>query len=62
MRTTGIIFIFMGVLSILAAIIKASAGYESNFGGIGVLILGAFLISRAKKKEEEQQAKREWEE
>lgn len=62
MRTTGIVFVIIGVLSTLAAVGSASAGYDANFGGIGVLILGVFLISRAKRKEAEQQAKREWEE
>lgn len=52
MKTTGIVLVTIGVISTLGAIIGAVNGYQTNFGGLTLVVLGAFLISRANKKKE----------
>ena len=52
MKTTGIVLVVLGLLSTIVAIIGASNGHRTSFGGITFVILGAFLISRAEKKKE----------
>ena len=60
MKTAGIILVVLGVFSIIGAVIAASKGYRASFGGITFLVLGAFLISRAEKKKEEEAKKKMW--
>lgn len=61
MKTTGIVLVTIGVISTLGAIIGAVNGYQTNFGGLTFVVLGAFLISRANKKKEEDEKKKQWE-
>lgn len=60
MRTTGIVFIVLGGLSVLGAIWAASVGRTTSFGGLSFVVLGAFLVSRANKKKKEQEEKENW--
>lgn len=62
MKTAGIILIVIGGISTIGAIIGASHGQRSSFLGIGLLVLGIYLISRANKKKEEEEKKNKWEE
>jgi len=62
MKTTGIVLVVMGILSVLNAIIRLSSGYEGNFAGLALVALGAFLIIQGKKKKEEKEKKKQWEE
>lgn len=61
MKTTGIVLLVLGILSTLGALIGASQGYKTSFGGIAFIVLGAFLISRANKKKEDAENKKKWE-
>ena len=57
MKITGIIILSFGILSTLGAIVATINGHGTNFSGIGFIVLGAYLLSRAKKKEEERKKK-----
>ena len=61
MKTTGIVLVVFGSLSILGAIVGASRGHQTSFAGLSFIILGAFLINRANKKQEENEKRKEWE-
>lgn len=62
MKTTGIILIVFGGLSVLGTILSMANGRNSgSFGGLVFIVLGAFLISRAKQKKIEQEKKKQWE-
>ncbi|MFN1834794.1 hypothetical protein AB2B38_005985 [Balneola sp. MJW-20] len=61
MKTTGIVILVLGILSTLGAIIGAMGGADTTLSGLAFVVLGAFLISRANKKKEEEAAKSEWE-
>lgn len=61
MKTTGIVLLVLGLLSTLGGIIGAVNGQNPNFSGLMIVVLGAFLISRANKKKEEEEKKRKWE-
>jgi hypothetical protein len=61
MKTTGIVFVVIGLLSTLGAIIGAANGHRTSFAGLTFVVLGAFLISRAEKKKEEEEKKKKWE-
>jgi len=64
MRITGIILIIIGGLSLLGAIVGLAEGHSISSEGVGfaiaIIVLGAFLISRANKKKEEEEKKKEW--
>lgn len=60
MKVAGIILLVLGILSTLGAIIGTVNGHSTSFGGIAFVVLGAFLISRANKKKEEAEKKKEW--
>ncbi|MFW6272983.1 MAG: hypothetical protein ACOC2U_04295 [bacterium] len=60
MKVAGIILFVLGIMSTLGAIIGTANGNSVSFGGIGFIVLGAFLISRANKKKKEEQKKKEW--
>jgi hypothetical protein len=62
MKITGIVLIVLGGILTLTAIVGAAQGYQVNFSGVALLVLGAFLISRANRKKEEAEKKRKWEE
>lgn len=61
MKTTGIVFVVIGSLSTLGAIIGAASGHQTSFAGLTFVVLGAFLISRANSKKEEEEKKKRWE-
>lgn len=61
MKTTGIVILIIGCLSTLGGIMSTVAGRQANFAGITFIVLGAFLISRANKKKEEADKKKQWE-
>ena len=61
MKTTGIVLLVIGILSTLGGIMGAMAGGPQNFAGLTFVVLGAFLMSRANKKKEEADKKKEWE-
>lgn len=61
MKTTGIVLLVIGLLSTLGGIMGAMAGGPPNFAGLTFVVLGAFLMSRANKKKEEADKKKEWE-
>jgi hypothetical protein len=61
MKTTGIVFLVLGLLSTLVGIIGAANGQNANFSGLMIVVLGAYLISRANKKKEEEEKRRKWE-
>jgi hypothetical protein len=60
MKIAGIILLVLGIMSTLGAIIGTANGQSISFGGIGFIVLGAFLISRANKKNEDEKKKKEW--
>lgn len=62
MKTTGIILAVLGAFLTIVAIVGAIQGYQVNFSGTALLVLGIFLISRANKKKEEEEKRRNWEE
>lgn len=61
MKAAGIILLVLGILSTLGAIIGAAQGHNTSFGGLAFVVLGAFLMSRANKKKEEEANKKQWE-
>lgn len=65
MKTVGIILIVIGAISLLGAMVGMSNGQdvsaEGMGGGIGLIVLGAFLSSRTNKKREEEEKKKQWE-
>jgi hypothetical protein len=61
MKTTGIVIFVIGCLSTLGGIMGTIAGQQPNFSGLTFIVLGAFLISRANKKKEEADKKKQWE-
>lgn len=61
MKAGGIVLIVMGALSTIGALIGASQGHQTSFGGLAFIVIGAFLLSRANKKKEEEEKKKEWE-
>ena len=61
MKTTGIVILVIGSLSTLGGIMGTIAGHQPNFAGVTFIFLGAFLISRANKKKEEADKKKQWE-
>lgn len=60
MKTTGIILLVCGILATIGAIGRASQGYSFSFTGLAFAVLGAYLISRANKKKEEEKKKNRW--
>lgn len=61
MKVAGIILLSLGIISVLGAIVGAANGRQTNFAGLAFVVLGAFLISRANKKREEEERRKEWE-
>ena len=49
MKVAGIVLIVWGGLAVLAAILQVMRGFEANFAGLSLIVLGTFLISRAKR-------------
>jgi hypothetical protein len=62
MKTTGIILLVLGCLSTLGGLASMSNGGRANFSGLGLVVLGAFVISRANMRKEEAEKKKKWEE
>ena len=65
MKGIGIAFVVIGILEFFAAILALFEGMtefvSTYFKGAGIfIVLGAFMISRAKKKKEEEQNKSDW--
>jgi len=61
MKTAGIILLVLGGISVLGAIVGAAGGHDTSFSGLALVVLGAFLMSRANKKKEKEEQKRQWE-
>jgi len=61
MKVTGIILLVMGAFVMLGLIIGASQGHSVSFTGpIIFIVVGAFLISRANKRKQEEKERNEW--
>lgn len=60
MRTWGIVLIVFGSLSLLGALLAAANGAAGNAGGIVFIVLGVYLVHRAKQKEEEKNQHDNW--
>lgn len=64
MKTFGWIFLVIGILNFILFVIGASQGEpragQSLNAALLFGVLGAFMISRGKKKEQEEKEKREW--
>ena len=60
MRTWGIVLIVFGSLSLLGALLAAANGAAGSGGGIVFIVLGAYLVHRAKQKEEEKNQHDNW--
>jgi hypothetical protein len=61
MKTWGIILIVFGSLSAIGACMATAEGHNASFAGLGFIALGAYLVSRANKKKDEEEQKRRWE-
>jgi len=61
MKTTGVVILVIGLLATLGGIVGTVEGHTPNFSGLTFVVLGAFLISRANKKKQEQEDKSRWE-
>lgn len=61
MKVAGIILLTLGIISTLGAMVGAANGHSTSFSGLALVVLGAFLISRANSKKEEEEKKKEWE-
>lgn len=65
MKIIGIILIIIGAINVITGFAGLSSNYAekaaSSIGfGIGFVVLGAYLINRAKKKKEEKEEKEKW--
>ncbi len=60
MRTWGIVLIVFGSLSLLGALLAAANGAAGSAGGIVFIVLGVYLVHRAKQKEEEKNQHDNW--
>ncbi|MDM1085860.1 hypothetical protein [Myroides odoratimimus] len=60
MKIFGIILVILGCVSTFGGIMAAIGGHKPNFTGIGLVVLGAYLIYRANKKKEEDEEKKKW--
>lgn len=64
MKTWGIIFLVMGILNFVMFIITAGVDPEASgrvlSSAIMLGVIGAFMISRANKKEQEEKERNEW--
>ncbi|AFU69138.1 hypothetical protein P700755_002361 [Psychroflexus torquis ATCC 700755] len=66
MKIIGIILIIIGAINVITGFAGLTSNYAdqaiSSIGfGIGFIVLGAYLINRAKKKKEEKEEKDKWE-
>jgi hypothetical protein len=61
MKIVGIVLIVLGSLSVLGALIGASRGHNTSFGGVAFIVLGAYLVSRAAKNQREDAERARWE-
>lgn len=61
MKKTGIILIIFGCISTLGAIIATINKVNTNFSGLGLMVLGIFFLNQANKKKEEEEKKKQWE-
>jgi uncharacterized membrane protein YfcA len=67
MKITGIILIIYGAINVIAGFAGLSKEFAEQASislgfGIGLIVLGAYLINRAQKKKEEKEKKVKWEE
>lgn len=65
MKIGGIISLIIGVVNLIIGIGGLSTQYADQAGGkigfgIGAIVLGIYLLNRAKKKKEEQLEKDKW--
>ncbi len=61
MKIVGIVLIVFGSLSVIGALIGASRGHNTSLGGLAFVALGGYLVSRAIKKQREEEEKKKWE-
>ncbi|MFT4972943.1 MAG: putative membrane protein [Saprospiraceae bacterium] len=61
MKTTGIVILILGCVSTFGGIMAAIGGHKANLTGLGLVVLGIYLINRANKKKEEEEKKKQWE-
>ena len=61
MKTTGIVILILGCVSTFGGVMAAIGGHNANFTGLGLVVLGIYLIHRANKKKEEAENKKKWE-
>ena len=66
MKIGGIFALIVGVLNLFIGFASLSTEYADQAGGklgfgIGAIVLGLYLLDRAKKKKEEQKKKEKWE-
>lgn len=60
MKTWGIVLIVFGSLSLLGAILSTANGRTGSAGGLAFVVLGIYLIHRAKQKKEEEDEFKKW--
>lgn len=60
MRTWGNVLIVFGSLSLLGALLAAANGAAGSAGGIVFIVLGAYMVHRAKQKEQEKNQQNNW--
>lgn len=58
MKIAGIILIVFGSLSLLGFLFNPTGG--ASAGGLLFIVLGAYLVHRAKQKKKEKQEKQNW--
>jgi len=61
MKTTGIVILILGCVSTFGGIMAAIGGHRTNLTGLGLVVLGIYLIYRANNKKEEEEKKKQWE-
>lgn len=60
MKIAGIILLVLGIPLTLVAVVAAANGLSTSFGGLVLIGLGVFFISKSNKKKEEEEKKRQW--
>ena len=61
MKIAGVILLILGCLLTVVSIIMLIKKDYFNFSGITFIVLGAFLISRSKRKKSEEEKSNKWE-
>jgi hypothetical protein len=61
MKNTGIVLIVLGGISAFGSLMANVQGHAVPFPGLVLVVIGAFLISRANKKKDEEDKRKAWE-